>query len=42
MIEKSTLRELVVETLHKPPNTQVTSIQNAVEKLVALKQVEIT
>ncbi len=34
MIEKSTLRELVVETLQKTPRTQVTSIQNAVEKLV--------
>jgi len=35
MIEKSTLRELVVQALEKTPHTQVTSIQNAVGKLVA-------
>jgi hypothetical protein len=34
MIEKSVLRELVIETLLKTPNTQVNSIQNDVERLV--------
>ena len=34
MIDKSTLRELVIETVLKTPHTQVNSIQNDVERLV--------
>lgn len=34
MIDKSTLRELVIETILKTPHTQLTSIQKDVERLV--------